>query len=144
MKRNCSGIPKQPVPCELCDKILVDKQHLKKHVDIVHKKIKNTLCDLCDYKTYSLFNLRLHMSNVHDKKSLETICKCCGVKTMSIDNHMKTYHIEVYVEMKKRGKSKPAVIEPPPLVQAPQSMPMSLMQQHVPLSLVPGQHLPPY
>jgi len=152
MKRNCSGIPKQPVPCELCDKVLVDAQHLKKHVDIVHKKIKNTLCDLCDYKTYSLFNLRLHMSNVHDKKSLETICKECGVKTMSIDNHMKTYHIEVYVQMKKRPlakKAAPAIV-PPPVVQAPslqaapQSMPMSLMQQHVPLSLVPGQHLPQY
>ena len=37
---NCVN-KKEPIPCELCDKVFTDKWHVKRHVKIVHMQVKN-------------------------------------------------------------------------------------------------------
>ena len=68
---------------------------LKKHKKTIHFRARDMQCELCNYATYSKFNLRLHITKVHTKTQMETVCAVCNQKTYSIDWHMKTYHDEV-------------------------------------------------
>ena len=51
--------------CELCDKTFSLSADLKNHITRVHELIKNHKCKQCD-KAYSLpTDLKKHMNNVH-------------------------------------------------------------------------------
>jgi len=101
---NCVN-KKEPIPCELCDKVFTDKWHVKRHVKIVHMQVKDISCDMCEYRTYTSFNLRVHKSKMHTKESLETHCEICNKKTMSIEHHMKTFHFDVFAQERDHERS---------------------------------------
>ena len=105
---NCFEKTSKPsIPCDQCDKMFCDIYKLKRHVLGVHLKVKDILCDLCNYRTYDSFNLKIHKSKMHSKESLDVVCEVCNQKTMSIEYHMKTYHFEIYSE-----KRNPTVLNP--------------------------------
>ena len=109
IRRNkCGQKDREKYPCTECDKVFALKWQLKRHVNNIHNQIKNYLCDLCDYRTYSSFNLRIHKSKMHTKQSIEVVCSVCHKKTYGIDNHMKTYHFEVLLEQQQRCEAETA------------------------------------
>ena len=66
---------------------------VEKHVKQVHDQIKNKLCPFCEYKTYSNFNLKLHVTKMHEGRKFEKEqCLYCDKATFSLDYHMQIYH----------------------------------------------------
>ena len=54
--------------------------HLKRHIKMIHDKIKDFKCDRCEYETSDSGNLKRHIKMVHDKtKDLK--CDKCEYKT---------------------------------------------------------------
>lgn len=69
------------VKCDQCDKTFDRKHHMIRHVIAFHDKVP---CHLCDYKTHSTFNLRVHMRQTHkgpqgpyNGKTLKQACLFC-------------------------------------------------------------------
>ena len=69
---------------------------LKRHVRNIHLNIKDKSCPHCDYKTAVGFNLRIHITRVHEGKQFKTTCQYCGKNVNSLEWHIKTYHINEY------------------------------------------------
>ena len=92
-------------PCDLCGKVFKDHYKVKRHVKQIHMKIKDYICDMCDYRTYTAFNLKIHKAKMHTKESLEVFCEICNKKTMSIEHHKKTFHIDVYTQEMNTNKT---------------------------------------
>ena len=83
------------VPCPKCPRILRSKSKLIQHTSHIHDGIKDKYCTQCSYKTYSSHNLRLHVSNVHEKTPIVyNSCPHCHIKTGNIEKHLQIYHIE--------------------------------------------------
>ena len=82
------------IPCpEGCSKMFTLQSSVYKHMRHVHQKIKNKICPFCEYKTYSLFNLNLHVTTVHEGKKIEKQqCQYCDKAPYALDYHMQTYH----------------------------------------------------
>ena len=51
--------------CILCNKLFATKDQLRKHNRNIHDQVKDKHCSHCEYKTYSSFNLNLHIKNNH-------------------------------------------------------------------------------
>jgi hypothetical protein len=93
----CGGNkPVAAMPCpEGCQKTFVSQKSIDAHVKFVHLKICNVLCEMCDYKTYSKFNLRIHLAKTHGVGTREKVqCQHCDKSTWEMDSHMKTYHTD--------------------------------------------------
>ena len=77
--------------CSMCPKIVSD---LKKHVEIVHEKIKRYECPICKVKFGQSHHLKAHISGVHEgAKPFE--CQFCDKRVSSkqlLNNHIKTAH----------------------------------------------------
>ena len=83
------------IPCPKCLVIFRVKSKLRQHTHHVHDGIKDKHCIQCSYTTYSSHNLRLHVSNVHDKTPIVyNNCPHCHVKTGNLEKHLEIYHIE--------------------------------------------------
>ena len=82
------------IPCpEGCPKMFTLQDTVDKHIRQVHLKIKNKICPFCEYKTYSRFNLKLHVTKMHEGKKMEKQqCLYCDKTPFSLDYHMQTYH----------------------------------------------------
>ena len=106
--------------CENCDYSTGYKQHLKQHVDFVHKgighlcdhcgfkardkgQLKNHVlvthrgvrfkCRLCDFEAKSKGNLKQHVESIH--KGLRHSCEFCAYSTpyvMNLKTHIKVAH----------------------------------------------------
>ena len=85
------------MPCITCHKKFASVQQMKAHNHKVHFG-KNHICDFCDYRTYSSFNLRLHLSKMHNAPALKAECPVCQVKTNSLDWHIRVVHPVYYDE----------------------------------------------
>lgn len=59
---------KMVFPCRFCPKEFKTREARNKHVRI-HSKTKPHKCKLCDYRSYSRYNVWLHIKSVH--KDLE-------------------------------------------------------------------------
>jgi hypothetical protein len=82
------------IPCpEGCPKMFTLESAMKKHIRHVHLQIKNKVCPFCEYKTYSRFNLNLHVTKMHQGKKMEKQqCLYCYKTPFALDYHMQTYH----------------------------------------------------
>ena len=69
------------IPCSKCHIVLRSNPQLRQHTKRVHEGVKDKHCPQCAYATYSSHNLRLHVSNVHDKKTMFRDCPHCHIKT---------------------------------------------------------------
>ena len=77
------------------------KQHLK-----IHRQERKLKCEDCDYKARDGFNLKLHRGKMHDDNPLiKEQCSHCEVKTMSMSNHIKSFHPDIYWNFKDQKKS---------------------------------------
>ena len=54
--------------CVICDYRCAHSSDLKKHVSVIHEKIKQFTCELCDYCSANKFHLNKHIESVHEKK----------------------------------------------------------------------------
>ena len=82
------------IKCDRCEKTFSSKEHMKRHIKRIHDKILDVHCLQCDYKTYSNFNLRIHVTRVHEGKQLKQSCPYCQQTVISMDWHIKMYHVE--------------------------------------------------
>ena len=82
------------IKCDRCDKTFSSKEHIKRHIKRIHDKILDIHCSQCDYKTYSNFNMRIHVTRVHEGKQLKQNCPYCQQTVISLDWHIKMYHVE--------------------------------------------------
>eukprot|EP00088_Acartia_fossae_P024072 TRINITY_DN2504_c2_g1_i5.p1 TRINITY_DN2504_c2_g1~~TRINITY_DN2504_c2_g1_i5.p1 ORF type:complete len:626 (+),score=101.23 TRINITY_DN2504_c2_g1_i5:81-1958(+) len=94
----CGNKKKEKLPCNLCTKTFVSKAGLDRHIKQIHQKIMDFQCDSCDYKTYTNYNLKIHISKMHTKEELQKLCQICNQKTGNMDYHMRIYHIAEYVK----------------------------------------------
>ncbi len=84
LKRKHSG-KAETISCRMCDKIL-DKEHLKRHLEAVHYGRKTEKCPLCQKKTT---RLRKHML-LHDKHRPRFVCNTCN-KTFSMQKSLEKH-----------------------------------------------------
>ena len=82
------------LPCPRgCPKMFTLPSVVENHVRQVHDQIKDKLCPFCKYRTYSKFNLKLHVTKQHEGREFEKKqCEHCDKATFSLDYHMQTYH----------------------------------------------------
>ena len=53
--------------CDKCDYTCSTNNHLKRHIKMVHDKIKDIQCNLCEYTCSTNSHLKQHIKQVHDK-----------------------------------------------------------------------------
>jgi len=78
--------------CLQCDKRFKQKIQLERHIKTVHLNIRDQECPHCNYKTTTGFNLKIHVSRVHEGKQLRKECEFCGKKVYSLEWHVYQYH----------------------------------------------------
>jgi len=69
------------VPCPNCSQFIV-KKCLKKHIENKHLnplKNKDICCDLCEYKSYRLSDMKRHKEHVHSEDR-KYVCEKCSQK----------------------------------------------------------------
>lgn len=52
-------------PCNICDKIMKNKDSLRQHIKDIHEKTANHECQICNTKWKSLCKLNAHLSSTH-------------------------------------------------------------------------------
>ena len=65
--------------CDLCDYKSAHLGNLRIHIKAVHLKIKDYKCEECDYRTAHSAQLKLHIKSVH-LKIKDYKCEECGAK----------------------------------------------------------------
>ena len=86
------------VACLDCNKVFNFKQALDNHVKIVHMNVKDKQCPDCSYATYSRYNLRMHVSKIHNGKKIEKeACPHCTKVTTNLNYHINIMHNEHFV-----------------------------------------------
>ena len=82
--------------CEQCDYKTGNRRHMSRHIDSVHKKLKNFACEQCDHRTSQKDLLNRHVKAIHDKiKDWE--CGQCSFKSSrgsALRDHVKSMHEE--------------------------------------------------
>ena len=77
--------------CSFCDFETAQNSILKRHIESVHKEIKPFKCGICDYECAQKGNLKRHVESVHERiKPFK--CNICGYETV-LKAHLKK-HIE--------------------------------------------------
>ena len=67
---------------------------LKAHMSKIHNSAKSNKCDQCSYKTYTSYNLKLHVASMHQgPKLVKESCPHCKKETTNMKLHMNTYHV---------------------------------------------------
>ena len=64
--------------CEICDKTLKDYKVLWRHINSVHKGIKNHMCQICGRKFAQSSQLKTHMKGFHKQAEKELTCQFCS------------------------------------------------------------------
>lgn len=82
----------EPQVCPICGKLI--KQNIQKHIEAIHKKIRNYFCDLCGFSGYQRQYLINHMRQSHLVKQIS--CELCEFVTITkgrLNLHMKNKHM---------------------------------------------------
>jgi len=91
----------RPFVCsyDQCEYATVNGASLKKHIDSVHLKLKDYLCEICDFTAFSKRVLRLHVANKHeDTKPFSCSYVGCSYATVyanSIKIHTERVHLKM-------------------------------------------------
>lgn len=80
--------------CELCEYETSLLANLKTHVRMVHSKIKSFKCNFCEYAATLASTVKQHIKAVHEKIKDET-CEVCG-KSFSYIAHLRTHVLSVH------------------------------------------------
>ena len=98
-KREKQKAAKQDIVCQICGKNIKTRRILRRHIKVVHEKVKPLMeCETCGKKVQ---NLKLHVQNMHinQKKPGPSICETCGrvfPNGLSLARH-KIVHTEKYL-----------------------------------------------
>lgn len=89
--------------CYICnnDKCYSSKNKLKRHIDTIHNKKQEVMCDMCEKKFASKDSLNSHIKLVHEKSQVVNCLTCNKVFSCnaSLEAHIKTVHNKsTYVE----------------------------------------------
>ena len=81
--------------CLICHK-MVSKINFRKHMNKMHGEGNQRTfhCERCSYKTNVKYNLKLHVSKVHDRDYVKKMCPHCTKEVVDLYYHMKTYHYD--------------------------------------------------
>ncbi|KAJ2942487.1 hypothetical protein O0L34_g16092 [Tuta absoluta] len=89
--------PDRQFECEICQRVFLRKERVKRHIITVHGKRKCVECDYCGVKFFSKAYLINHITKKHTKRrKFKYICDICGLKTYnkpSIVMHLKYGHL---------------------------------------------------
>ena len=93
---NSSGHEKKSLlPCDSCDKTFAYKQHLQKHVKVVHQGIRYK-CNYCENKAYSNERrLKNHIKIIHEIHA----CDECGKRFTAVES-LRNHNIMMHIEEK--------------------------------------------
>ena len=86
---------KAKVKCERCQISVRDNHTLKKHINDVHDKIRNHICEKCGYAATQKGSLTKHMDFVHkgrDKKFKCEQCPYASIQIGNLNNHIRAVH----------------------------------------------------
>ena len=73
------------IPCDQCDQVYKKRNRLRRHINVVHLKIKNHKCDLCDKRFGTSKALRDHKTAIHEKLK-PFACLVCEFKCAKYGN----------------------------------------------------------
>jgi hypothetical protein len=82
--------------CPNCDYKSSKKDHLQKHINAVHLKIKEFACIQCDYKCSENVHLQKHINSVHLKLKIFQ-CPTCDYKCVDnshLQKHINSVHLK--------------------------------------------------
>ena len=89
------GKKKEPRECPECDRVFTFKSELKRHIEVVHLKIKSHKCDQCSKGFSQKCMLDDHINAVHLKKR-EHQCQDCGssfARLSQLNRHISAVHL---------------------------------------------------
>ena len=80
--------------CECCNKSFPSADHLKIHINSVHKGMKDHKCDTCEKAFSYAHHLKTHINSVHNCQK-DHKCDSCG-KAFSFAHHLKRHITSVH------------------------------------------------
>lgn len=81
--------------CDTCSKNFSSKGSYDRHMKNVHSEgSKIHKCDLCNYATYTKFNLFIHVRRMHEGKKLKRNCPYCLKDVVKLEFHVGLFHPE--------------------------------------------------
>ena len=101
MTRQHRKSSQEKVQCPTCGKS-IKSYTLTKHMKTIHTERKH-LCNDCDYKTYSTYNLKLHKSKMHGGMLVSQQCQHCDKKTTNMDHHVKIFHPNIILSLENKN-----------------------------------------
>jgi hypothetical protein len=88
----------KPVKCGQCDVVCSTTGTRKRHIKMIHDKIKDHACDYCEYKCSMACSLKLHVKQVH-LRIKDHACDYCEYKC-SMAGHLKQHIKAVHLQIK--------------------------------------------
>ena len=70
---NKAQLDGKPFSCEECGISTKSLINLKAHIDTVHNGVVRFSCSICDFKSYSRFNVERHQSVEHEKEDQDSV-----------------------------------------------------------------------
>lgn len=85
------------IKCELCHFKFARKEDLNRHIDYVHKEIKQFQCPSCELAFKRRFDLNRHFGNIHEQND-DAILKCekCA-QTFTRKSDLKRHNLNFHV-----------------------------------------------
>jgi hypothetical protein len=93
-RKNPDGTPASLFLCDRCNFQTSRKDHLRRHIQRVHDKLKPHGCPSCDHKFFSKYHMQIHFKAIHENCK-ELCCPECDFKCNRKDNlntHIRSNH----------------------------------------------------